>query len=126
VGDIDASELVALAQYFGEAGRDVERKVYPVVKEHAEQLRDDWKKNARQTAGRHGRHYPNAITTEQIPVAREAWWEVGPETRRKQGGMSFEHGSRNQPPHLDGANAAIGIEPKFIKAMDELVRTLLP
>lgn len=125
MADIDGSELLALAKQFGDAGREAERQAYPVVKEHAEMLRDDWRENARDTAGRHGRHYPNAITAEQVPLAGVAEWEVGPERRLKQGGMSFEHGSRNQGPHLDGANAAIGIEPKFIAALDEIIKGLL-
>lgn len=58
---------------------------------------------ARRSAGKHGKHYFKAITAERItPLV----WEFGPDASKPQGGMSFEHGSRNQPPHHDLAQAA--------------------
>lgn len=68
--------------------------------------------NAKRTSGRHGKHYPGAITWDRSATtffgfgggAYQA--EFGPETGRKQGEMSFEHGSRNQRPHNDLAKAA--------------------
>lgn len=125
MSDLDASELLSLVEYFDGAEKGVAEKTYPVVEQHAKELRDQWQENARQTAGRHGRHYPSAITAEQLPLATEIAWEVGPERRRKQGNMSFEYGSRNQAPHLDGANAAIEQEPRFLAAVDEIARGLL-
>lgn len=68
------------------------------------------KGNARRTAGAHGKHYPNAFTVEALsPLV----WEYGPEASRPQGGMSFEFGSRNQPPHLDLAKSADIIGPRL-------------
>lgn len=61
------------------------------------------KRLAKRSAGSHGKHYPNAITLESHgPLS----YEYGPEAGLPQGGMSFEHGSRNQPPHLDLAKSA--------------------
>lgn len=70
------------------------------------------KDSARRTAGKHGKHYPNAMTWEP----RAAFYgfgtglisaEYGPEIGRPQGGMSFERGSRNQSrPHLNLARSA--------------------
>lgn len=127
MGDLDASELLALTAHLDVAAKDVARKVYPVVKDNAQQLRDQWQQNATDTAGRHGKHYPKAITAEQIPVTEEVLWEVGPESALPQGGMGpgFEYGSRNQPPHWDGARAAVSQEPKFIADIDKIVRDLL-
>ena len=76
----------------------------------AEQVRDvarDGNKvgrsNARRSSGAHGKHYPKAFSAERItPLS----WEWGPDAAKPQGGMSFEHGSRNQPPHHDIARAA--------------------
>ena len=76
----------------------------------AEQVRDVAKdgnkvgrSNARRSSGAHGKHYHKAFGTErQTPLA----WEYGPDAAMPQGGMSFEHGSRNQPPHLDLAKSA--------------------
>lgn len=125
--DIDGSELLDLVRYLDNAEHEAARQTYPVVKEHAEALRDQWRDNAKVTARRHGKHYPRSITASQIPVTDEVLWEVGPEARRKQGSMGrgFEFGSANQPPHWDGTRAAINIEPKFLKALDEIVRGLL-
>lgn len=58
---------------------------------------------ARRSAGRHGKHYPKAITAERRTPLR---WEWGPDSAMPQGDMSFERGSRNQPPHHDLAQAA--------------------
>ncbi|GAA3416215.1 hypothetical protein [Streptosporangium vulgare] len=125
--DIDGSELLALVDYFEDAKREVAEKTYTLVKQHAQELRDEWRENAKLTARSHGKHYPKAITTEQIPRADMIEWTVGPETRRKQGDMGpgFEYGSRNQPPHLDGARAAIKREPLFLKGLDDIIRGLL-
>jgi hypothetical protein len=65
---------------------------------------------ARRTAGAHGKHYPKSFSAEAItPLS----WEYGPNSGMPQGGMSFEFGSRNQPPHLDLARSADVIAAKF-------------
>lgn len=65
---------------------------------------------ARESAGAHGKHYHKAFSAEAIaPLA----WEYGPNAAMPQGGMSFEFGSRNQPPHLDLARSADIVGPKF-------------
>lgn len=61
------------------------------------------KRLAKRSAGKHGKHYSNAITLEGHGSLS---YEYGPEAGLPQGGMSFEHGSRNQPPHLDLAKSA--------------------
>ena len=125
--DIDGSGLLALVEYLDGASHEAARRTYPVVETHAKELRDAWQANARKTARRHGKHYPRAITADQVPITDAIAWEIGPEARRRQGGMGpgFEYGSRNQPPHLDGARAALAQEPKFFKALDDIVRDLL-
>ena len=45
----------------------------------------------------------------------------GPDSSLPQGGMSFEEGSRNQPPHNDLANSLDLIRPKFHRDVNELV-----
>lgn len=58
---------------------------------------------AKESAGRHGKLYPKTFSAESVgPTA----WEYGPDAAMPQGGMSFEFGSRNQPPHLDLAKSA--------------------
>lgn len=85
--------------------------------------------NAKRTSGTHGKHYPSAITWDRSAstffgfggAAYQA--EYGPESSRKQGEMSFEHGSRNQPPHHDLAKSADLVGPAMAgelrSAMDD-------
>ncbi|WP_394289504.1 hypothetical protein [Microbacterium sp.] len=66
------------------------------------------KSNARSTAGAHGRHYHKAFSAEMKVNGLGGLHagEYGPDSSKPQGGMSFEGGSRNQPPHNDLAKSA--------------------
>ncbi len=72
---------------------------------------------ARRSAGSHGRHYPNAMTSEMTGVTKG---EYGPDAARPQGGMSFEFGSRNSPPHLDLNRSADIQGPRFARDVADL------
>lgn len=122
--EIDGSDLVRLADEFGQAAIEVDRAAYAATKEAAQDLLKKWQKNARKTARKHGKHYPRAITAEQMPATGEAWWQVGPESHRKQGDMSFEFGSVNQPPHLDMSSVVPDVEAAMFEALDKAVRDL--
>lgn len=84
------------------------------------------KTSAKRTAGAHGKHYHKAFTWDQprASLFGGAGWsaEYGPLPGRRQGGMSFEEGSRNQPPHNDlerSRNLAVGLLAQDIrKAMN--------
>lgn len=67
------------------------------------------KENARRTAGKHGKRYPARFKPNRID---QLTWVYGP-VGRPQGEMSFEFGSRNQPPHLDLARSADLIGPRM-------------
>lgn len=82
------------------------------VRRNAEQGNRLAQANARRTAGSHGKHYPNAFTFEMRGLLSA---EYGPDAARPQGGMSFEFGSRNQPPHLDLAKSADVQGPQYGK-----------
>lgn len=82
------------------------------TRKNAERGNKNAKANARRTSGSHGKHYPNAFTAEAITPLM---WEYGPDASRPQGGMSFEFGSRNQPPHLDLAKSADIAGPLFAR-----------
>ncbi|UUW88399.1 hypothetical protein [Pimelobacter simplex] len=85
------------------------------------------KENARRTAGRHGKHYHRAFSWDQPrqSLFGGAGWsgEYGPEAGRPQGDMSFEEGSRNQPPHGDlekSRAGAIGVVAQDVRrSMDD-------
>lgn len=83
------------------------------------------KDNARRSAGRHGKHYHRAFTAEMRSDfhgfgSSVFSGEYGPDISKPQGGMSFERGSRNQPPHLDLARSADAIGPAFARKVAAL------
>ena len=73
---------------------------------------------ARQSAGAHGKHYHRAFSAEMTGATSGTY---GPDASMPQGDMSFEGGSRNQPPHLDLAQSADIIKPKFIHDVDDML-----
>lgn len=81
--------------------------------------------NARRTAGAHGKHYPKAITSEMHSglglFGNTISGEYGPDVSRPQGGMSFEFGSRNQPPHLDLARSADVVGESFVRSVRDQI-----
>jgi hypothetical protein len=72
---------------------------------------------AKESAGAHGKHYHRAFSMEAITPLE---WEYGPDAAKPQGGMSFEFGSRNQPPHLDLARSADLVGPMFARDVSNL------
>ncbi len=80
-----------------------------IVAENARKGNRIAKAFAKESAGTHGKHYARRFEAEPVtPLS----WEYGP-TGRPQGEMSFESGSRNQPPHLDLAKSADIVGPEF-------------
>jgi hypothetical protein len=127
-GMLDGLELVKLAKELDAATEEVKLGAHRVVEEHAEDLGRRWRANARRSAGKHGVHYPRAITASPTGQAVGAVeWEVGPESAMPQGGMGagFEYGGPYQPPHLDGARAIQKVEPRFVKSVEELLKDFL-
>lgn len=76
---------------------------------------------AKGTARRHGERYPNAFSWERKGLLR---YEYGPDVSKPQGGMSFEFGSRKQPPHFDLKKSAEMIGPKCADAIGDIVDRL--
>ena len=76
--------------------------------------------NAKRTAGTHGKLYPRAFSVEMYAGGTLIAGEYGPDAAMPQGGMSFEGGSRNQPPHLDMAKSADLIGYPFAEAVGRL------
>ncbi|MFI9846510.1 hypothetical protein ACIHFD_56475 [Nonomuraea sp. NPDC051941] len=119
------SDLDRLADDLHQAATELPRKARDIVQANALQLRNQWRDNARATGRRHAVHYVKAITHEEIPDPNGITYGVGPDTSMKQGDMSFEYGSSNQPPHLDGTRAAILLEPRFVKDVEALAKDML-
>jgi hypothetical protein len=122
-----ADEFFDLAADFGKASGKVASALYTVYKESGDAFADDWRGNAVETSGEHGKHYPASITSE-TRVALGIHVETGPDSSMKQGSMGrgFEFGSRNQPPHLDGARALPIAEVRLLRGADAAIGYLLP
>lgn len=102
---IDSHELAAVAIDIGKVGVQSTRAMIEVFQDGGKTLSNAWAHNARATSGVHGKHYPNSIDWE-MQLSTDIVIEVGPNPAKPQGRMSFEEGSVNQPPHLDGQRAA--------------------
>ena len=124
---MSSDDIAVLAADFAKASRDVGRQVYDAMKDAGQEFAQDWRDIARGAAGTHGKHYPDAITSE-TKVGLGVIVETGPEVGRKQGGMGrgFEFGSVNQPPHLDGLKAMTAIEPRIARMVDTALGPVLP
>ena len=125
---MSADEIRHLARDFGRAPAAIAAGLHDAYKGAGEGFRDDWQHNARATSGEHGKHYPDAITTENRFAGFSIENETGPESGRPQGGMGpgFEFGSQNQPPHLDGLQAMPLAERRLTKLADAAIGLALP
>ena len=123
---IDVSELHALSRDLGKVSAGTTSAMYDVVKDGANDLRDEWRRNAEQTSGTHARHYPKSITAE-MRVGRGITAEIGPDVRLKQGflGDILENGGVHSPPHLDGQRAADTMVPRIERRIDSALGHLL-
>lgn len=119
---IDSSQIKDLARDYGR----VESAASPRVDRAVEGVAKDGNRIAqsfaRQSAGAHGKHYPAAFDVEQLGIAS---YEYGPDSSMLQGNMSFEYGSRNQPPHLDLTKSADMIGAQLSRKVGDVVDDLL-
>lgn len=84
---------------------------------------------AKKSSGKHGKHYPKSFSTEMHGIrggfgVYAISGEYGPDASKRQGNMSFERGSRNQPAHLDLNRSADIIGPAFLGEVDRMVARL--
>lgn len=120
VRNIDASNIRDLSSDLGRVPNRATRSVAHAVERTAKRGNSLAAAFARESAGAHGRHYHRAITAERAHPLGLAW-VYGPDVAKRQGGMSFERGSRNQPPHLDLARSADIIGPELGQAVGDAV-----
>lgn len=112
----DASEFYKLSADLSQVGAKAVPAMRGVMLEAGEALKQEWASGARETSGAHGVHYPDSIEAEIAFGVSQIAVDVGPNGGKPQGGMSFEYGSRNQPPHLDGLKAIDRVAPR-VEAM---------
>ena len=122
----DASEILALAVGLQQAGVRAGAAIREPVLTAGELIATVWRTGARMSSGAHGIHYPDAISAELVFDLGGVAVDIGPESGKPQGGMSFEHGSRNQPPHLDGLKALAAGEAPAGQMIGDAVEVLIP
>lgn len=116
-----------LADDLTDIAKRADRDQTEIVKDGARAGNMLAKESARRTAGKHGKHYHRAFTAEYTGrglFGNTFSAEYGPLRGRKQGEMSFERGSRNQPPHWDLARSADVIGPAFAQEVRQLLDRL--
>lgn len=116
-----SSNALQVAASFAAADKATFAKVVAVTEQTTVDVRDQWRTNATATAGKHGKHYPKSIQHKMVPSLTAIVGEVEPDASMPQGGMSFEYGSVNQPPHLDGQRAAQQYEEVFGRRLNAVL-----
>ena len=114
----DERELRQAAADLTGVTRATAGQVYAAMGESATDLRDTWRRNAKETAGAHGKHYPKSIVIHPR-LSTNIVFDIGPDPRLPQGGMSFEYGSSKQPAHLDGQRAMDEVQPRMEKRVSD-------
>lgn len=117
------ARLEDLVHDLDKSSKEMPRLIGSAVHETAKDGAKYARRFAHGTARRHGKHYPKAITAERLGryIA-----EYGPDAALPQGGMSFEWGSRNQPPHLDIAQSFDIAQARFRIRTEEALERGLP
>ena len=119
--NIDSSNIRDLATDFSSVPARATRAAGQAVERIAKAGNTLARAFARESAGKHGKHYHRAITAEKKhPLGLT--WAYGPDVAKPQGDMSFERGSRNQPPHLDLNRSADVIGPQLGQVADAMAR----
>lgn len=124
----DASEVYALATDLTAVGAEAVPALRATLAEAGDALADEWRANAAETSGAHGKHYPASIDSELVFGVSAIAVEAGPNSAMPQGvmGRGFEFGSANQPPHLDGLRALDGFQGRAERMIDATIGHLLP
>jgi hypothetical protein len=122
----DASEVYRLAGDLDQIGFRTVPALREAMGAVGEAFAEEWRKNAVETSGTHGKHYPNSIDSGLAFTVTSVAVEAGPNTSKKQGGMGpgFEFGSDNQPPHLDGLRALDGMQARAERTIDAAMGVL--
>lgn len=122
----DASEVYRLAADLSQIGAKSVPTARSAMLAAGKVVERAWRNNAVTTSGQHGKHYPNSISAELTFGVTAISVEVGPDSSMPQGSMGrgFEFGSRNQPPHLDGARALADNEGPIERAFDQAMNSL--
>lgn len=112
----DMSDVRRLERHLARSIPRVRRDTRAVVRKGAVNIKNDWRKNARATARKHGRHYPRTVSFDYAAYGPDLFMAViGPDKDGMQGplGAILEYGSVKNPPHNDGGRALATELPRF-------------
>lgn len=122
----DTRELRQLARALERNMAEAEAGMTGIVTRGALNTKNDWRRNAERTAGRHARLYPRSISYDVVPIPGGAQAEIGPDKTRVQGplGNILEYGTSRQAGHNDGGRALLAEAPRFEAAVLALTARL--
>lgn len=115
-------DVTAAIAHFGDIEKNSIDAIHNAVEKSTIDVRDLWRENATITAGKHGKLYPKSIQYEMKSGFNHITGEIMPKGG-PQSDMSFELGSRNQPPHLDGQRAFDTWRPEIQRRINRAVWT---
>jgi hypothetical protein len=124
----DVNGLRELAATLARSGAEAERQGRQVVSRGALNIKNDWRNNARATAGAHARLYPLSIGYDlHARPGGGTLAVIGPDKEGPQGplGNILEYGTSTQAGHNDGGRALDAEEPRYFAAVEQLGTDLL-
>lgn len=124
MGNVD--DLLNVARVLEQAAAGAEPALRGVVARGALNVKNDWRNNATQSAGRHARLYPGSISYDLDSVPGGATAQIGPDKARPQGALGnlLEYGSANNAGHNDGGHALDAEEPRMVAAVEAVAEQL--
>lgn len=123
--ELDVSELRKLEADLSAVAGKVNKDLRPVLQRGALNVKRDAQRLASGLA--HAPHYPKAITYETRDKASGPTAVVGPDKGKRQGALGniLEYGTSKNPPHPHLGPALKAEEPRFVKAVSDLLKDVL-
>lgn len=112
----DMSDVRRLERHLARTIPRMRRDTRSVTMRGAVNIKQDWRKNARQSSGRHAPYYPNSVGFDIANYGPDIVMAIiGPDKGAPQGALGnlLEYGSVKNPPHNDGGRALDAETPRF-------------
>lgn len=113
---LDTAEVRRLQRHLSRVVPQARRDTRAVMMRGALNIKNEWKKNARSSSGRHAPAYPRSIGFDLLAFGPDQLLAIiGPDKGLPQGALGnlLEYGSVKNPPHNDGGRALINELPAF-------------
>jgi len=121
----DTSEVREIELALGKTADDLLKGLRPVVQRGALNIKRDLQQEAR--GHPHAPHFPRAITADTTETRSEVRAEIGPDKDKTQGALGniLYFGTSKNGPVLDINGPLDREEPKFVKAVEDVIEGLL-